>query len=253
MDNQKKLNLAKAKQVRAAKEQSAAAKADAAQTAKLESFVRQLSDLFEAGIDINGLDNLDVACNRIEEFGNQTKDLIQNIAKHAAGFHELEIPEQLTVNHVTDERLINKLEQIGDSGELLAQLQAMDEAILLLASAIEKTQAQGKRPQDYVPVRLIEGTDEDLRFITALNFGGGYTSGGGGTTGGSTEAKQDDIITELQTLNSLVPAGYDYIDLSYTGDNLTGVVFKTGGAGGTTISTLTLAYSGTNLTSVTKT
>lgn len=52
--------------------------------------------------------------------------------------------------------------------------------------------------------------------------------------------------------NSLVPAVYDYIDLSYTGSNLTGVVFKTGGATGTTISTLTLAYTGSNLTSVTK-
>ena len=45
---------------------------------------------------------------------------------------------------------------------------------------------------------------------------------------------------------------YDYISLSYTGDNLTGVVFKTGGSSGTTVATLTLAYSGSNLTSVTK-
>jgi hypothetical protein len=53
--------------------------------------------------------------------------------------------------------------------------------------------------------------------------------------------------------NSLVPKGYDYISLSYTGSNLTGVVFKTGGSGGTTVATLTLAYSGSTLTSVTKT
>lgn len=45
---------------------------------------------------------------------------------------------------------------------------------------------------------------------------------------------------------------HDYISLSYTGDNLTGVVYKLGGSGGTTVATLTLAYSGTNLTSVTK-
>lgn len=69
----------------------------------------------------------------------------------------------------------------------------------------------------------------------------------------ATEAKQDDIITELNTINSLTPAVYDYIALTYTGDNLTGVVFKTGGSGGTTISTLTLAYTGSTLTSVTKT
>ena len=45
----------------------------------------------------------------------------------------------------------------------------------------------------------------------------------------------------------------DYIALSYTSSNLTGVVYKTGGSGGTTVATLTLAYDGSNnLTSVTK-
>lgn len=53
--------------------------------------------------------------------------------------------------------------------------------------------------------------------------------------------------------NSLVPAAYDYVSLSYTGNDLTGVVFKTGGSGGTTVATLTLAYTGSNLTSVTRT
>ena len=53
--------------------------------------------------------------------------------------------------------------------------------------------------------------------------------------------------------NGLVPQSYDYISLTYTGDNLTGVVYKTGGSGGTTVATLTLAYSGATLTSVTKT
>lgn len=49
-----------------------------------------------------------------------------------------------------------------------------------------------------------------------------------------------------------IPA-HDYIALSYTGSNLTGVVYKDGGAGGTTVATLTLAYDGSNnLTSVTK-
>jgi len=54
--------------------------------------------------------------------------------------------------------------------------------------------------------------------------------------------------------SGLVNESYDYISLSYTGSNLTGVVFKTGGSGGTTVATLTLAYDGSNnLTSVTKT
>jgi len=62
-----------------------------------------------------------------------------------------------------------------------------------------------------------------------------------------------DVLLELQKLNSLVPGVYDYIALTYTGSNLTGVVFKSGGVGGTTISTLTLAYTGSQLDSVTKT
>ena len=46
---------------------------------------------------------------------------------------------------------------------------------------------------------------------------------------------------------------YDYISLSYTGSNLTGVVYKFGGSGGVTVATLTLTYDGSNnLTSVTK-
>lgn len=70
------------------------------------------------------------------------------------------------------------------------------------------------------------------------------------------EVYVDDSTNALHTFdkvsNSLVPATYDYIALTYTGDNLTGVVFKTGGSGGTTVSTLTLAYTGAVLDSVTK-
>jgi hypothetical protein len=44
----------------------------------------------------------------------------------------------------------------------------------------------------------------------------------------------------------------DYISLSYTSGNLTSVVYKTGGSSGTTVATLTLAYSGSDLISVTK-
>ena len=46
---------------------------------------------------------------------------------------------------------------------------------------------------------------------------------------------------------------HDYTALSYTGTNLTGVVYKTGGSGGTTVATLTLVYDGNdNIISVTK-
>ena len=72
-------------------------------------------------------------------------------------------------------------------------------------------------------------------------------------SGAATSSKQDDVIAELDALNSLVPSVFDYILLSYTGANLTGVVFKNGGASGSVVSTLTLGYDGSsNLTSVTK-
>ena len=62
-----------------------------------------------------------------------------------------------------------------------------------------------------------------------------------------------DIGNPIPTLTGLEIPAHDYIDLSYTGANLTGVVYKDGGSGGTTVATLTLAYDGSdNLTSVTK-
>ena len=73
-----------------------------------------------------------------------------------------------------------------------------------------------------------------------------------GNSGGATFVEDPYALAELQTLNSLIPSVYDYISLGYTGDNLTGVVFKNGGAGGTVVSTLTLSYTGSNLTAVTK-
>jgi len=70
----------------------------------------------------------------------------------------------------------------------------------------------------------------------------------------ATEDKQDDLISEIQALNSLIPSVYDYIELSYTGSNITGVVFKSGGSGGSIVSTLTLTYDvSDNLETVTKT
>jgi hypothetical protein len=57
----------------------------------------------------------------------------------------------------------------------------------------------------------------------------------------------------LAVVGGLSIPEHDYISLSYTGTNLTGVVYKTGGSGGTTVGTLTLAYDGSaNLISVTK-
>jgi hypothetical protein len=70
-------------------------------------------------------------------------------------------------------------------------------------------------------------------------------------TGAATSANQTTIINSLNAINSFTPSTYDSITLSYTGSNLTGVVFKLAAV---TISTLTLAYDGSdNLITVTKT
>lgn len=69
----------------------------------------------------------------------------------------------------------------------------------------------------------------------------------------ATGAKQDTGNNYLADLVGLEIPAHDYLSLSYTGSNLTGVVYKTGGASGTTVATLTLGYDGSNnLTSVTK-
>ncbi|MBE3092818.1 MAG: hypothetical protein IMZ51_04070 [Chloroflexi bacterium] len=53
-------------------------------------------------------------------------------------------------------------------------------------------------------------------------------------------------------LNQLVSEKFDYIELSYTSGDLTGVIYKLGGSSGTTVATLILVYSGGNLVSVTR-
>lgn len=67
-----------------------------------------------------------------------------------------------------------------------------------------------------------------------------FQSGGGGS-GGSDAIPGWDIPV------------HDYRAFNYTSGNLTSIVYKSGGAGGTTVATLTLAYDGSgNLTSITK-
>lgn len=58
------------------------------------------------------------------------------------------------------------------------------------------------------------------------------------------------VKNSLAAANSFAPSVYDDVNLSYTGDTLTGVVFKLGAV---TISTLTLIYVGGKLDSVVKT
>ena len=60
-------------------------------------------------------------------------------------------------------------------------------------------------------------------------------------------------IQHIISYSALIPKIYDYISLTYTGSDLTGVVYKTGGSGGTTVATLALVYSSSVLQTVTRT
>lgn len=97
-------------------------------------------------------------------------------------------------------------------------------------------------------------TDAQLR-ATAVPVAPNVQQGGGAITASTTRvtlATDGPGVANLASIAGLQIPAHDYIALSYTGTNLTGVVYKTGGSGGTTVATLTLAYSGSNLTSVTK-
>ncbi len=57
----------------------------------------------------------------------------------------------------------------------------------------------------------------------------------------------------VATLNGFEIPAHDYISMSYSGSNVTGVVYKDGGASGTVVATLSLSYDvNNNLISATK-
>lgn len=76
----------------------------------------------------------------------------------------------------------------------------------------------------------------------------------GSTDGGTTWAPiKVNTGGALSVLSAMVPFAYDYVSFGYTGNNVTTMVFKTGGSTGTTVATLTLAYDiNDNLTSITR-
>jgi len=57
---------------------------------------------------------------------------------------------------------------------------------------------------------------------------------------------------KVTAMTSLVPHEYDYIALTYTGDDLTGIEYRKDGASGTVVATLTLAYSSGILSTITR-
>lgn len=74
------------------------------------------------------------------------------------------------------------------------------------------------------------------------------------TTGVATYVPVTGSGVEVVVNSAIIPYEYDYIDCTYTGNNMTGVVFKTGGSGGTTVATLAITYDGNdNIDTVTRT
>lgn len=73
-------------------------------------------------------------------------------------------------------------------------------------------------------------------------------------TGAATEATLSAFSNK--SAGALVPEAFDYQDITYVGasTDVDQVIYKSGGAGGTVVATLTMGYDGSNrLTSVTKT
>ena len=99
-------------------------------------------------------------------------------------------------------------------------------------------------------VSTAEMANGDKLFI---EYDDGQSGGGGGGGGGDASAANQILqLTELESIAGLGIPAHDHIALGYTGSNLTTVTYRTGGSGGTVVATLTLAYSGTTLTSVSR-
>lgn len=57
----------------------------------------------------------------------------------------------------------------------------------------------------------------------------------------------------IKLIGSLITVAFDHVTLGYTGSDLTSVVYRSGGAGGTIVATLTLGYSDGNLSTIERT
>lgn len=57
----------------------------------------------------------------------------------------------------------------------------------------------------------------------------------------------------VREVSNLVPYAWDYADYAYTNGLLTSVVMRSGGASGTIVATLTLAYTDGHLSSIART
>lgn len=71
------------------------------------------------------------------------------------------------------------------------------------------------------------------------------------TIGRTLDESTDSVSTFEKHI--LVPEEYDHMALSYTSGKLTSVIYRTGGAGGTIVATLTLVYAAGKLSTIART
>ena len=189
MDIQKKRNLAKAQENVQKKKTLEAEQLRSETEASLKGFVDGLSDVLGRGIKVDGIADVDLLVSRVEEYGQRVAEFVAEIARCTAAIpnlDELSLPGSIELKSVTDEKLISTLRELGDQSELISKLQNLDQAVVLLAAALEKDQSAGQKAQDYTPVRIVLGRDDKLKFLENWPMPSFNT---GGQSGGLTDAE----------------------------------------------------------------
>ena len=180
------------------------------------------------------------------------KTIVQNPTK---------FPPSMKISNLKDFP-VQKEVRVKEIGELMAQVgkwsrkfrigESLENVYKAIIKGPLNVKVDDKRP---VEVQLVHKRDGKYK----ASGGGGAVSGGGAVfrnANGDVTSVQLDSPGHVPTdvLNKLVPEHFDYLDLTMTGSNLTKVEYYTGGAGGTVVATLDIAYDvGDNIDTVTKT
>lgn len=193
MDKARKLELArKLKQAKELENLST----EQRQSQREKAFLDALSGLSEElakGVDIRGTESVEKWIETIEEHTEATAKFIEMLAKSSADISSLSIPKSITLKEVANEETIEALRR-ADVTEVAQKLDSLNDIVARIGDTIRATQEnqgkQSQRVQDYLPVRIVVGEDNDLswlkRFAAEVYVSGG---GGGGTTGGLTDSE----------------------------------------------------------------
>jgi len=208
---------------------------------------------------------------KIEKQGNENnKSILSNIERlikavnnrpeviKAEVVNQEKYPKEMKVSNLKDIKIPSFPEKVKVSKpDWLDDISSSETRNILKLLNLLKQQGmtvsiKNKDSDEAVPVRLSDGRNFYKAIQTAVSSGIiPFVDSSGNRVSPLVDS---DRHLQTDVLNKLVPEDYDYLDLGYTGSNLTSVVYKNGGAGGTTVATLTLTYDGSgNLDTVTKT